>query len=126
MRMYVNCLFLLKAKSQDANTMNVFTNLTTSRGFLIYMNYLKTFISKIRLYFKTTNSKFCFNGTEYKGVDDDSWYGGANYKAENHIYSEAGCKGDGDSEHSLQSDGQQQDETSTVPCAERREGVDMI
>lgn len=72
MRMYVNCLFLLKAKSQDANTMNVFTNLTTSRGFLIYMNYLKTFISKIRLYFKTTNSKFCFNGTEYKGVDDDS------------------------------------------------------
>lgn len=120
------CELPFLVKSQDANTMNVFTNLTTSRGFLIYMNYLKTFISKIRLYFKTTNSKFCFNGTEYKGVDDDSRYGGANYKAENHIYSEAGCKGDGDSEHSLQSDGQQQDETSTVPCAERREGVDMI
>lgn len=80
----------------------------------------------VRLYFRTTKSNFCFSGTEYKGVDDDSRYGGANYKAENHIYSEAGCKGDGDSEHSLQSDGQQQDETTTVPCAERREGVDMI
>lgn len=60
-------------------------------------------------------SNFCSSGTKYKGVDDDSRYGGADYKAKDHIYSEVGCKGDGDSKHSLQSDGQQQDETSTVP-----------
>lgn len=66
----------------------------------------------------------CFVSTKYKGIDDDSRYGGANYKAKNHIYREVGCKGHSDSKHSLKSDGQQQDETSAVPCTER-EGVDM-
>lgn len=137
--MHLNYIFLLKTKSQDANAMNVlnvFTNLTTSSDFFsrrlfnlqeLPANFhFEKLTFWIRLYFRTTKSNFCFNGTEYKGVDDDSRYGGANYKAENHIYSEAGCKGDGDSKHSLQSDGQQQDETAAVPCAERREGVDMI
>lgn len=61
----------------------------------------------------------CFLSTEYKGVDDDSRYRRANYKAKNHINREVGCKGDSNSKHSLKSDGQQQDETSTVPCTER-------
>lgn len=58
-------------------------------------------------------------GTKHKGVDDDSRYCGADYEAKNHVYSEVGCKGDSDSEHGLQSDGQQQDETSTIPAAPR-------
>lgn len=65
----------------------------------------------------------CLVSTKYKGIDDDSGYGGANYKAKNHIDGEVGCKRHGDSKHSLQSDGQQQDETSAVPCTER--GADM-
>lgn len=61
----------------------------------------------------------CFVSTKYKGVDDDSRYRRANYKAKNHINREVGCKGDSNSKHSLKSDGQQQDETSTVPCTEK-------
>lgn len=62
----------------------------------------------------------CFVSTEYKSVDDDSGYGGANYKAKNHINGEVGCKGYGDSKDSLKSDGQQQDETPAIPCRERQ------
>lgn len=62
----------------------------------------------------------CFVSTEYKSVDDDSGYGGANYKAKNHINREVGCKGYGDSKDSLKSDGQQQDETPAIPCTERQ------
>lgn len=121
--------FLTKSKKprcQHHECLECLHELNNFKRLFNLQELLEIFHFKIRLYFRTTKSNFCFKGTEYKGVDDDSRYGGANYKAENHIYSEAGCKGDGDSEHSLQSDGQQQDETSTVPCGERRAGVDMI
>lgn len=61
----------------------------------------------------------CFVSTKYKGIDDDSRYRGANYKAKNHIDGEVGCKGHGDPKHGLKSDGQQQDESPAVPCTQR-------
>lgn len=101
------------------NTPWMSSDLTTQEPFQM----LSCWIWLFREHNEMPKSNFCSSGTKYKGVDDDSRYGGADYKAKDQIYSEVGCKGDGDSKHSLQSDGQQQDETSTVPWAKRYKSI---
>lgn len=53
--------------------------------------------------------------TKNEGIDDDSRYRGANDKAQSRVDEEVRCKGHGDSKHRLNSDGQEQDESSAVP-----------
>lgn len=64
-----------------------------------------------------------FVSTQHKGIDDDSRYCGANYKAKNHIDGKVGRKSHSDSKHSLKSDGQQQHRTPTIPCTENLEQI---
>lgn len=65
-----------------------------------------------------------FVRTEDKGVDDDSRYGGTDYKTKNRVNGKVGCESCSNSKDGLKSNGQQQDETSSVPCT-GREGVDL-
>lgn len=61
-------------------------------------------------------------GTKHKGIDDDSRYCGADHEPENHVDGEAWREGHGDSEHRLNSEGEQEAETPTIPDAETRRG----
>lgn len=63
----------------------------------------------------------CLFSTKYKSIDDDTRYCCANYKAKNHIDREVGCESHSDTEHSLESEGQQQDEASAIPCRQRED-----